>query len=259
MAQFLTDRPQAFRDFIYRNYGETHHVYANAAVADSPGRREQITAALRKWLPQDRSARILDFGCGDGALLAVAESLGYTRLCGVDAVRTLAEAASRRTTADVMCADGLAYLREAAAESFEAIVAFDVLEHLTRDELVAWVTEVERLLTPGGGVILHVPNGGSPFVGGVLWGDLTHEQAFTPHSLGQLFHAAGFLDGVAYEDQPIARGAKSWLRAQLWKALRAAALAWLAVETGVVRGRVLTINLFYTARKAGAARRGPGV
>ncbi len=251
MTQPYEDHTQALRSFIYNSYGETHHVYADPAVADSPGRRRQITAALSKWLPAERRARILDFGCGDGALLAVAESLGYSRLHGVDAAQALVAAAARKTSATLCCQDGLAYLREAEAESFDAIVAFDVLEHLTRDELVAWVVGVERLLAPGGGVIVHVPNGCSPFAGRVLWGDLTHERAFTPHSLRQLLHPPAFVDGAAHEDSPVARGAASWLRAQLWKALRGAAVAWLAVETGVFRDQVLTVNLFYTARKAG--------
>jgi len=244
-----TGEPRSFRDFIYGSYGDTHHVYGNADAAASPGRRAQIETALRKWLPADRQARILDFGCGDGTLLSIAADLGYSRLYGVDVSPGLARLAAKNTIAQVTSGDGLAFLASLEPRSLGAIVAFDVLEHLTRDELVVWVKQAARLLAPNGVVLIHVPNGCSPFVGRVLWGDLTHEQAFTPHSLGQLFRPAGFVDGTAHEDPPTAHGLKSAVRAGLWKLLRAAAAGWLAIETGVTHGHVMTINLFYVTRK----------
>ncbi len=243
---------QAFRDYVYGNYERTHHVYGAADVAATPGRRRQIAAALRRWLPADRAARILDFGCGDGTLLSIAERLGYTRLHGVDVSSGLAALARKASSAQVVSGDGFEYLQRLPPLSFDAIVAFDVLEHLTRPELVAWVREAHRVLAPGGVVLLHVPNGCSPFVGRVLSGDLTHERAFTANSLGQLTCPLGFVEGATYEDPPQPHGLKSFVRAILWQAVRVMAVSWLAIETGVARGHVLTINLFYVARKARA-------
>jgi SAM-dependent methyltransferase len=240
---------QSFRSTIYGSYGDTHHVYGDAAVAASRGRRTQIETALLRWLPADRGARVLDFGCGDGTLLSIAEHLGYRRLFGVDVSPGLVTIAGKNTKAQLTTGDGLAYLAAATSETFDAIIAFDVLEHLTRDELISWVTQASRLLAPGGTVIIHVPNGCSPFVGRVLWGDLTHEQAFTPLSLGQLFRSGGFSGGAAFEDPPLAHGLKSKVRALLWKLVRMVAIGWLAVEIGVTGDYVLTINLFYVVRK----------
>ncbi|HEY1943541.1 MAG TPA: class I SAM-dependent methyltransferase [Roseiarcus sp.] len=250
---------QAFRDFVYGNYETTHHVYGVADVAATPGRRRQIAAALRKWLPADRAARILDFGCGDGTLLSIAEGLGYTQLHGVDVSSGLAALARKATRAQVVSGDGFEYLRRAAPLSFDAIVAFDVLEHLTKPELAAWAREAHRVLAPGGVVLLHVPNGCSPFVGRVLSGDLTHERAFTANSLGQLLRPIGFVDGAAYEDPPQPHGLKSFVRTLLWQVIRVTAVGWLAIETGVARGHVLTINLFYVARKAAAPMAAPSI
>jgi SAM-dependent methyltransferase len=241
---------RACREFVYAHYETTHRVYGDAQVAATPGRRRQIARALDKWLPADRAARILDFGCGDGALLSIAEELGYSKLHGVDASPGLLGLAAKATRAELTLGEGLDYLAHAAPGSFEAIVAFDVLEHLTRDELLAWAREASRVLAPSGVAIIHVPNGASPFVGRTLWGDLTHERAFTAHSLGQLLRPLGFLDGAAHEDSPPAHGLKSGARALLWRALRLLVVGWLAIETGVARGHVLTINLFYVARKA---------
>ena len=45
--------------------------------ADAETREAEVEALLLKGLPPDKKARILDFGCGDGLLLGVAQKLGY--------------------------------------------------------------------------------------------------------------------------------------------------------------------------------------
>lgn len=52
-------------------------------------------------------------------------------------------------------------------DSQDVIVAFDVIEHFTRSELLAFVDEVRRVLTLGGRWIIHTPNAESPFFGRV--------------------------------------------------------------------------------------------
>jgi len=54
---------------------------------------------LRLTLPSNRTAPILDFGCGDGLLLAVAQSLGYSDLTGVDLSEALLQTAAKRSSA----------------------------------------------------------------------------------------------------------------------------------------------------------------
>jgi SAM-dependent methyltransferase len=73
-------------------------------------------------------------------------------------------------------------LNERPAGSLDAVIAFDVLEHFGRDELIPLVDAVHRVLRPGGRWIIHVPNGESPFFGSIRYGDLTHELAFTRQS-----------------------------------------------------------------------------
>jgi 2-polyprenyl-3-methyl-5-hydroxy-6-metoxy-1,4-benzoquinol methylase len=70
----------------------------------------------------------LDFCCGDGLLLAVAQSLGYSDLTGVDLSEALLQKAAKRSNH----ADGLEFLKSSSDGAFEAIIAFDIFEHLTR-------------------------------------------------------------------------------------------------------------------------------
>jgi 2-polyprenyl-3-methyl-5-hydroxy-6-metoxy-1,4-benzoquinol methylase len=84
------------------------------------------------------------------------------------------------------------FLERAPSASYDVVLAFDVFEHLTRPELLDASREIERILKPGGVLLLHLPNGASPYCGAVRWGDITHEQAFTRSSLTQVLTPLGF-------------------------------------------------------------------
>jgi len=60
------------------------------------------------------------------------------------------------------------------AESFDLIVAFDVLEHVGKEELPAFLAQICKLLKPGGNFIARFPNGDSPFGRMYQHGDITH-------------------------------------------------------------------------------------
>jgi SAM-dependent methyltransferase len=116
--------------------------------------------------------------------------------------------------------------------SVDALVAFDVIEHFTRDELIGLVDEAWRVLKDGGVWIIHVPNGESPFAGRMRYWDLTHELAFTHTSMSQLLRSSGFSAVACYEDEPVVHGLKSGLRWVLWKMIRVGLRLYLAAETG---------------------------
>ena len=62
---------------------------------------------------------------------------------------------------------------------FDLITAFDVVEHLTRDELLEFLCLVHGRLKPRRSLILQLPNGDFPFVGSIFYGDATHETCLT--------------------------------------------------------------------------------
>lgn len=238
-----------FRQFIYSSYSETHFIYSDDAASAGKGRALSIETLLGKTLPADKTAPILDFGCGDGQLLSVAQKLGYSNLSGVDLSKGLLEKAARRTSAKLHHGPGLDFLKSSADARFEVIIAYDVFEHLTRPELLAICREVSRTLKAGGRLILHVPNGASPFCGRDLWGDITHERAYTQSSLAQVLLPLGFKDIEAMEEGPVPHGVKSAVRAVLWGFFRGVMVLLLAAETGRLRGHILTSNMCVTAQK----------
>ena len=245
-ASTETAELDAFKRFVYQSYEKGHKIFAHAET-----REPELEALLLKGLPPDKKARILDFGCGDGLLLGVAQKLGYTDLAGVDLSEgMLARARCRALSAKFENMDGLDYLRSTPDGAYDAIAAFDVFEHLTHPELLTTCQEMFRTLSPGGRLLIKVPNGLSPYCGAVLWGDITHERPHTKDSLAGVLAPLGFEDVQASEVVPVPRGLKSTIRSVLWQIVRAGTLIRLAIETGVFRYDALTLNVFVTARKA---------
>jgi hypothetical protein len=72
-------------------------------------------------------------------------------------------------------------------ESYGLISMLDILEHFRMHELYELLEAVTARLAPGGTIIASVPNGDSPQATCAIYADITHEIAFTPTSLSELF------------------------------------------------------------------------
>lgn len=140
------------------------------------------------------------------------------------------------------------FLCQCGSESADVVSLFDVLEHLTRQEAFDLIAEVRRVLCPGGICIGHVPNAEGIFGARVRHGDLTHEQAFTPKSINQMFRALQFEDVRCFEHKPVVHGAKSALRRFVWEVATLPFRILLIAEMGS-GGHILSQNLLFTARR----------
>lgn len=77
-------------------------------------------------------------------------------------------------------------------ESFDLIVAFDVLEHLDVPGIEQFLLEGKSALKPGGAIIFRVPSGDSPFSGAIFCGDLTHRTLLGSNAVCQIAKKIGF-------------------------------------------------------------------
>lgn len=239
----MSDAPRHYRARIYGRYVEAAGAeVAPATLAGLAPRIPYLQRLVGRHFPRRHDAAILDLGCGHGALLHVAQSMGYRNIGGVDGSPSQIEAARRLGIEGVRYGDMFEVVRALPADSLDAAISFDVIEHLDRDEIIAFTDEVARVLKQGGRWIVHVPNGASPFAGAALYSDLTHELAFTAESMTQLALSSGFRNVSFAEDEPVAHGAKSWLRLLAWRAIRACLRFYLRAETGAVAHPVLTQN-----------------
>lgn len=241
-----------YRDRIYAHYvAASDKSTVPRSVKDFEGRAPTMQYVIGAFFPPEKSAAILDLGCGHGTLVHFARAAGYFNIQGVDVSAQQVNLAHQLGISNIQQGDLVATLKATPLASLDAVVAFDVIEHFTKDELIDLVDAVHRVLKPGGRWLLHTPNGASPFFGAVRYGDFTHEQAFTSSSLLQLFRASGFSHMEFAECSPSIHGIKSFLRFVIWRLVRIAYQFVLAVETGVFRkNMVLTQNLFAVAYKS---------
>ena len=115
-------------------------------------RNELILWALRKYQPN--ASTFLEVGCGTGFVLS-----GISRTCPKIALSGseiflagLSHAAERVPSAHFMQMDAR---RVPFVEEFDAIGAFDVLEHIKEDETV--LAQLHSAIKPGGVLLLTVP------------------------------------------------------------------------------------------------------
>ncbi len=240
-----------YRTVLYKAYlssqgeGESAVIAAHVQVRES-----QCHRIIREFFPQDRQVRILELGCGYGALLHYAAAAGYGNIRGVDSSPEQIAAARKSGINAVTESDCFDALANEADACLDAVVSLDLIEHLSKRALCNLAGEVARVLKPGGRWIVHCPNGQSPLSGRILYGDFTHELCFTQRSLAQVFRAYGYTRVDCFEDVPVAHGLKSAIRLALWRMLSLFLRVYVIVETGQVeRSQIFTQNLFCIAYK----------
>ena len=201
-------------------------------------------------LPTDKTARLLDVGCGSGHLVWWLQNEGYANAGGIDLSPELVEAAVRLAVQNVKEADVRVYLNEEQRlGKYQAILLRDVLEHFQRDEILSILELCAKCLSPGGILLLQVPNAESPFFGRIRYGDFTHEVAFTATSLAQLLYSAGLRNARFYPVGPLPGLApKRMTQYLMWKGVEALYRLLLLAELGR-GGRIVSQAILVVASK----------
>lgn len=209
-------------------------------------RKAFLNHIIAKHLPPDRSARILDLGCGHGAFLYFLSQAGYHDIFGIDISPEQIELAHRLGITGARLGKLEDILHEQGDGCVDVVLVMDVLEHLTKEELFSALDGIRRVLKPQGSCVAHVPNAEGIYGMRIRYGDMTHEQAFTPSSARQIFKTVGFNQIVCFEDKPIVHGAASLARRIIWDVGTLYDRLLLTAETGAGAG-VLSQNMVIKA------------
>jgi SAM-dependent methyltransferase len=142
-----------------------------------------VAAYLQRWVPSDGA--VLDLGAGYGDF---SRSIRARRKVAFDAnpaLPGLVEAPIEAVVGDV------ADLSAFDDSTFDAAFASNLLEHLTWDVLDRAVSEMHRVLRPGGRLLLVQPN--FRLRPREYFDDYTHRTIFTDRSLSDYLAASGFI------------------------------------------------------------------
>ena len=219
---------------IYKKYLRNREINKVPQHINSFNSRKPFYLNLIKChFPKDRQISILDLGCGSGGFLYFMNKMGYKNTLGVDLSDDSVTAAKELGIDNILEEDIFDFLESQPKQSFDIITAIDLIEHLPKEYVLKFAKLTQKCLKPAGKLILHQPNGEGVFVGGVLFGDFTHETAFTRKSINQIFKTTGFTSVTCFEDKPLCYNLKSVVRRALWIfVVRPIYALFLAVETG---------------------------
>jgi 2-polyprenyl-3-methyl-5-hydroxy-6-metoxy-1,4-benzoquinol methylase len=150
------------------------------------------------YFPSDKNARVLCVSCGPGYLVNLLSESGYTNVEGIDSFpEKIAYATSRNLNCKVAFA--FDYLAECEDQSFDLIFCEQELNHLTKDEILEFLSLCRRKIRPGGRFVCFALNGANPITGAeALAQNFDHQNSFTEYSLNQVLRHAGFTDANVF-------------------------------------------------------------
>ena len=171
------------------NMDESILTELGAIIAQHPWwhARGHLVVALLRRLGVDRSAAILEAGCGWGTNLTLLENAGYT-VTGLDISRRAMERLDRADRTFIEA--DLTQEPPPGAGKYDVVLALDVIEHIDDDG--AAVGRLARLIRPGGFLILSVP--ALPGLYSEFDTVQGHRRRYTPDSLRAAMENSGLLE-----------------------------------------------------------------
>lgn len=236
------------REQIYQKY----HSQFNAELLKDP--KKEITSLKKyynarilpviKQYPPD--AKILEIGCGTGNLLEFLSENGFKNLTGIDISDEQIKLA-KKSKLNVFVADVFKFL-ESSNSNYDIIFALDFIEHFQKIELQKLFSLVFDSLNREGTFFIRTPNGQGLHSTDIIYGDLTHMTIFNPVSLSQILKLTGFSDIIFFENPPIIKNLKGFLRVILWQIIKSIANLVKIVEIGAPQ-KIWTRDFYCTAKK----------
>ena len=241
-----------FKEKFFERYVSTHIIHRKGHPSISDFRKKTVLydKQLGRFIPKDKASKIIDIGCGNGALVWWLQQKGFQKVTGIDASEEQISAGTDLGVPNLIKVCVFSYLRESARD-IDLVVARDVLEHFQKPEAHELCQLIAKVLRPSGRFLVQVPNAESPFFGRIRYGDLTHEIAYCVSSLNQLLRMSGFAGVRCFPVRPAGLGFKSCIRFILWRLIEAAMKLCLYSEIGSDgRNSIVTQNIIAIGQPA---------
>jgi O-antigen chain-terminating methyltransferase len=178
------------------------------------GSTDDISLRLRKYLPlviellPDTNAKILDVGSGRNEWLNLMSDLGYPSL-GIEASGEMSKGKDGGKF-ELIIGDVRTEIKNLNDCSISLVTGFHIVEHLSPEDLVSLLIEINRVLVPGGLLLLETPNPSNLFVGShSFYLDMTHKNPVPSALLKFLVTKLGFPQSVVvplHESMPQTEG-----------------------------------------------------
>ncbi len=224
-------RKRCYDSYVNTSWKHTHNMSEKEYVL----LRKVYQNRFKKYLPENKDARILDVACGPGHFLSFLQKEGYKHAQGIDISDEQLALASKMGVQNIKKADLFSWLSDNKA-GYDLIVAFDIIEHLHKPEIIKALDLINSALKPNGNIIIGVPNASSLFGSGSVHINFTHETGLTPKSISQIIRVCGFNNVHVKGEKPVIHDFRSTIRAGAWAILRNLISLYLLIEGGSGRG-----------------------
>ncbi len=188
--------------------GELYDAYFKTRFGYDP-RRDMVWKEVVRWIQSKyiaTDARVLDAGAGYCNFI---NHVVAKERHAVDVFSRFPEFAAPGVATRVSTVTEMGFYDD---NQFDVVFASNLAEHLTRSDLILFLSEVRRILRLGGRLILMQPN--FKYCSATYFDDYTHVQIFTDASLFDFLEAYGFeVEGNFPKFMPV--NMKSTLRLNL--------------------------------------------
>ena len=141
MSHKIGPKASGYRNRIYQSYVHARQQpLAPENIGGLRPRAPYLNKLIRVHFPSDRNAAILDLGCGHGVLVYFARKAGYSDVTGVDHSPQQVAEAKRLGIEGIIKGDLKEILQSLDDGSQDVVIAFDVIEHFMKNELIHSVT-----------------------------------------------------------------------------------------------------------------------
>lgn len=242
-----------YRDKFYSKYVSAHlgRLYGKLTINEIKKQFPAWRIYFSGFLPQDKKAKIIDIGCGNGSFVYWLNELGYENAEGIDISEEQIESARNLGIKNINQTNVIDFLNKSANNDFgeyDIIFARDLIEHFNKEEILNLLELIYRVLRKNGILIIQTPNAEGPFSGRYRYWDFTHEISFTESSISQVLAVSGFSEISIYPVRPAIHGLKSFVRFIFWRLFEFVLRFYLLIETGASKG-IFTQNLIAVAKK----------
>jgi 2-polyprenyl-3-methyl-5-hydroxy-6-metoxy-1,4-benzoquinol methylase len=204
-----------YRDDLYLNYFKDRYDQ-KSIIKKLKSDSIQLENEVLKYIPNNKSLKILEIACGHGNLLYLLKQKGFNNVYGIDISEDQINMAKSLGIENAEVADLNVYLSNKINE-FDVVIGIDIIEHLKKDELINCLKLIKKSLKHDGVTIFRTPNADG--IGNTLFsaGDFSHEVILNKLSAIQIAKAANFnnikvFSSFVYIDNPM----KELLRKFIW-------------------------------------------
>jgi 2-polyprenyl-3-methyl-5-hydroxy-6-metoxy-1,4-benzoquinol methylase len=171
-----------------------------------------------KHLPESKSARILDFGCGTGRVLNYLSQKGYTNFLGVDMDKSALNGVPAHLQKNTQHINSLEEFLSNCG-TFDLIIAKDVIYYFPRHDLVNHCRRIFEKLNSNGTAIVEVFNGAQLSSSFTAFKDIGIQTILTESSLKQTLESSQLeVLEIFEQERPIdsIKGCIYWLLQKIW-------------------------------------------